>query len=403
MISNVDIIVAGGGPAGLAAAEAAAQRGASVAVFEKNAEIGSPTRTSGGSFISDLNALGIPADLYHPVRVCRFLSPKRSARFEYPDPIACAIDVRRVYQFLAQRAIRAGAQIFPASTVLELLLEDGRVRGAVIKNVRGLETVVHSRVLIDASGHRAGLLKKAGVSTGHQRFGVGAEYDLYAPNYNEDEIVLIVGSTIAPSGYAWALPWGGHRVRLGVGVVHADTDANPQDFLNRLVENASQFGMNLQGAQPVEYHTGLIPSDGLSECFVGNGILGAGDSAGQPSALLGEGIRWAIWAGAMAGETAAESIAANDHSAGFFARYNQRWRDKFGANLRVGAEINRRIARWSDERWDWGTELLASLTPYQFGQLLKTELIGGWALQAFWENPRLLKTGAKELLRRVGL
>ena len=337
------------------------------------------------------------------MRVCRFVSPNRAARFAYPDPIACAIDVRRVYQHLAQRAILAGAQVFPASTVLDPIVENGCVRGARIKNFRGLESEIQSRVLIDATGYRAGLLKKAGVSSGHQRFGVGAEYDLYAPNYNQDEIVLIVGSRIAPSGYAWALPWGGRRVRLGVGVIHADTNVNPEDYLNRLVENASAFGMDLAGAQPVEYHTGLIPSDGLSECFVGNGILGAGDSAGQPSALLGEGIRWAIWAGAMAGQTAAESVAANDQSSAFLSRYDKRWRDKFGANLRVAAEINRRIARWSDERWDWGTEVLASLTPYQFGQALKTELLGGWALKAFWSNPRLLKTGAKEVLRLAGL
>jgi digeranylgeranylglycerophospholipid reductase len=134
---------------------------------------------------------------------------------------------------------------------------------------------------------------------------------------------------------------------------------------------------------------------------VGNGILGAGDSAGQPSALLGEGIRWAIWAGKMAGETAAESIKANDHSAAFLSRYDKRWRDKFGANLRIAAEINRRIARWSDQRWDWGTELLASLTPYQFGQALKTEFLGAWAIQALWSNPKLIKTGAQEILRRV--
>jgi len=403
MIASVDVIVAGGGPGGLAAAEAAAQRGVSVAVFEKNSEIGSPTRTSGGSFIRDLEEIGIPASLYHPVNVCRFLSPNRSARFEYPDPIACAIDVRRVYQFLAQRAITAGAQVFPACTVLDPVLEDGCVRGVRVKNFRGIESEIRSRVVIDATGYRAGLLKKAGVSNGHQRFGVGAEYDLYAPNYNEEEIVLIVGSTIAPSGYAWALPWGGHRVRLGVGVIHADTNANPEDYLNRLVEKAGKFGMDLRGAQPVEYHTGLIPSDGLSECFVGDGILGAGDSAGQPSALLGEGIRWAIWAGTMAGQTAAESIAAHDNSAAFLSRYDKRWRDKFGANLRVAAQINRRIASWSDDRWDWGTDLLASLTPYQFGQALKTELLGAWAIKAFWSNPRLLKTGAKEILKRAGL
>lgn len=291
MVSEVDVVVAGGGPAGLAAAESAAKGGARVAVFEKNAEIGSPTRTSGGSFIRDLEELGIPAHLYHPVKVCRFISPNREARWEYPEPVACGIDVRQTYQFLAHRAILAGARVFPATQVLGL-----REGGVTVKTFRGQELPVDARIVLDATGYRAGLLKQAGVSTGHERFGVGAEYDLFAPHYNEDEVVLIVGSQIAPCGYAWALPYGNQRVRLGVGVIHADTSANPEDYLNRLVANAAGFGMDLRGAQPVEYHTGLIPSSGLSERFIGDGIMGVGDAAGQPSALLGEGIRWAIWA-----------------------------------------------------------------------------------------------------------
>ena len=48
---SVDVLVAGGGPGGLAAAEAAARSGCSVLVLEAGKEIGSPTRTSGGSFI----------------------------------------------------------------------------------------------------------------------------------------------------------------------------------------------------------------------------------------------------------------------------------------------------------------------------------------------------------------
>ena len=407
MVSEVDVVVAGGGPGGLAAAETAAKAGASVAVFEKNSEIGSPTRTSGGSFIRDLEELGIPATLYHPIKVCHFISPNRRARFDYPDPIACGIDVRGTYQFLAHRAILAGAQIFPATAVLDPLIEHGRVTGVRIRTQRGIEAQVHARVVLDATGHRAMLLKQAGITTGHQRFGVGAEYDLYAPNYNQDEVFLIVGSQIAPCGYAWALPYGNHRVRLGVGVIHADSSANPEDYLNRLVDNAATYGMDLRGAQPVEYHTGLIPSDGLSETFVGNGIMGVGDSAGQPSALLGEGIRWAIWAGNMAGEVAAQAVAANDVSAKYLGRYEKRWRSKHGANLKVAHEINTRIASWSDERWDWGTETLAKLTPDQFGQALRTELVGMWTFQALWANPQLLKTGIRQgvqsVLRRAGL
>jgi flavin-dependent dehydrogenase len=47
-----DAIIAGGGPAGLSAAEALAKRGCSALVLEQGHEIGSPIRTSGGSFSS---------------------------------------------------------------------------------------------------------------------------------------------------------------------------------------------------------------------------------------------------------------------------------------------------------------------------------------------------------------
>jgi digeranylgeranylglycerophospholipid reductase len=399
MISNTDILIAGAGPGGLAAAEAAARQGVSVAVFERNSEIGSPTRTSGGSFIQDMAGFGIPKHLYHPVRVCRFLSPHSSAQFTYPEPVACVIDVRGVYQHLAERAVQAGARIYPATTVLEPIRDGDRVTGARVRTSRGIELPVSCRVLVDATGYRADLLKKAGVISGHQRFGVGAEYDLYAPHFDEDEVVLIVGSAVAPCGYGWAFPWGKHRVRLGVGIIHADSSANPEDYLNRLLENGASFGMDLRGAQPIEYHTGLIPSDGTCEQFVGDGILGVGDSAGQPSALLGEGIRWAIYAGEMAGDVAADGVRSNDCSREFLVRYEKRWRKQFGKNLRIAHEINKRIARWSDEQWDRGTELLKLFTPDQFAQALRTELLGRWTFDLVWSNPKLLKTGAREILK----
>src|SRR5579871_2565561 len=84
--TSYDVIIAGGGPAGLAAAEALGKRGCSALVLEQNHEIGSPIRTSGGSFIDELEALGIPADLYHPIRRIRFVSPHNSAGWEYPKP-----------------------------------------------------------------------------------------------------------------------------------------------------------------------------------------------------------------------------------------------------------------------------------------------------------------------------
>lgn len=68
MSEQWDVLVVGGGPGGLAAGTAAARGGARVAVCERSAEIGSPIRTTGGSFVADMEKLGVPAELYHRIR-----------------------------------------------------------------------------------------------------------------------------------------------------------------------------------------------------------------------------------------------------------------------------------------------------------------------------------------------
>src|SRR5689334_2987523 len=133
---HFDVLVVGGGPAGLSAAEAAARGGARVAVLERQKEIGYPVHTSGGSWIADMRALGVPAELYHPIRSVTFLSPRREARFDYDDPVCCVIDVRGLYQHLAGRAVAAGVELHPNSPVERPIIEAGRVVGVIAKDHR---------------------------------------------------------------------------------------------------------------------------------------------------------------------------------------------------------------------------------------------------------------------------
>ena len=304
-----DAIIAGAGPAGLSAAATLAERGCSVLVLEQNHEIGSPIRTSGGTFIEEMQKLGIPERLYHPVSRIRFVSPKNEARFEYSIPRLGVLDVRGAFQFLAEKAIGAGAQIRLCTRVTQPIVEDDFVRGVKLQTDE-----LRCRLVIDATGYRSALLKQAGLDPGFQRFGVGSEYDMYAPRCDQDEALLIVGSRFAPSGYGWILPWGRGRVRVGVGVIHPDSRENPDDYLDKLVAESGRLGVDLKGAQPVEHHTGLIPSERFVEKFAGDGILGIGDAVGNASSLVGEGIRWAIYAGRMAGEVAAPALAKSDVS-----------------------------------------------------------------------------------------
>jgi digeranylgeranylglycerophospholipid reductase len=382
---NCDTVIAGGGPAGLSAAEAIASRGFRVTLVEQNHEIGSPIRTSGGSFVDELDALEIPAHLYHPLSRGRFLSPNNAVTFEYSPPRICVMDVRGVYQYLAARAIAAGATIRLGEQVSAPILQGDSVAG--LRTRRG---DIAARLTIDATGYRCVLLKQAGLDPGFARFGVGAEYDLYAPHCDPDEAVLIVGDEVAPSGYAWVFPWGNHRVRVGVGVIHPDSRANPDDYLDRLVANCDRWGVDLHGAQPIEHHAGLIPSEHFARRFAGNGILGVGDAVGNASSLLGEGIRWAIEAGRMAGDAAVQALESDDVSRRALERFEQRWRAKHGANLRLAHHINQRIAKWDSAKWDRRLEVLKMMTPDQFVEALKTNLSPGWLWGFLRAHPGLL-------------
>lgn len=400
-MEQIDVVIAGGGPGGLSAAKLLAERGFRVWVLEANAEIGSPTRTTGGTFIKDAQELGIPPHLYHVLRRGRMHSANRVVAREYPTPFACILNVRGVFQFLAERAIDAGAHIHVSTTVRDVLAENGTVVGVRAQDARGRAFETRAKLTMDGTGYRATLSKRAGVHPGFNRFGVGAEYDMYAPHYDESETVGIVGSAFAPAGYAWTAPYGNHRVRVGVGIIHGDSTADPADYLDKFVSQAENFNINLKGAQPLEYHHGLIPSDGMATKFVGNGIMALGDAAGQPSALLGEGIRWAMRGGMLAGNVAADALQANDVSEKFLARYERQWRKTYGKNLRIAAVINRRIASWNDAQWDEGIELLDQLNAEQFGQALASNFVSSWTLWALAGNPKLLKKSlglAKEML-----
>jgi digeranylgeranylglycerophospholipid reductase len=360
-----------------------------VTVLEQNHEIGSPIRTSGGSFIDEMQALGIPEHLYHPIRRVRFLSPQNSATFDYPAPRFCILDVRGTFQFLAERAIHAGARIRLATSATSPLIEDGFVRG-----VRTRKEELRCDLLIDATGYRSTLLKQAGLDPGFRRFGVGSEYDLFAPHCDQNEAVLIVGGKFAPSGYAWICPWGRGRVRVGVGVIHPDSRSNPDEFLDRLVAHADELGSNLSGAQPVEHHSGLIPSEQFVEKFAADGILGIGDAVGNASSLLGEGIRWAIHAGRMAGDVAAKALAQGDVSRRALEPFEKQWNKRYGADLRLAHKINVRIAQWDDAHWDQRVDLLKLMNPDQFAEALKTNLRGRWLWKFAAQNARHLAGAA---------
>lgn len=401
MLEECDVLIVGGGPAGLAAAEAAAKLNVRVMVLERQNEIGYPVHTSGGSWIRDMKALSIPEDLYHPISKVIFVSPHREVPLYYNPAVACVLDVRGVYQFLASRAIAAGASIRMRHTVETTIVEDGRVEGVIAKNHMSERISVRVPVTIDASGFSRHVGVRTEMGKAFHRYGYGAEYDMYAPNYPQDELFLIMGSQYAPRGYAWAFPRGNGRVRLGVGVLHPDCDEDARFYLDRIVQDLPQLSDKFRNASPIEYHTGLFPSEGPVERFSHDGLLLAGDAGGHGSTLVGEGIRFAIYSGQMAGTIAAEAVKASDTSAGFLERFDEQWRSKFGREMDIAYMINKHIANYSDEQWDNALDLMKRLTPAQVAQALRGDFTAGLVLGVLARNPGLVATGGKKFLDLV--
>lgn len=388
-MNRYDVIVVGGGPAGLSAAWAAARDGLRVAVFERSKEIGYPIHTSGGSWIRDLKELGIPDRFIHPIKRGIFLSAQARAEFFYDDPVSCILDVRGLYQYLAIEAARAGAHIFTQAAVTRALVVDDAPAGVALSHASGGD--YFAPLLIDASGMAGILAAQFGLRPPFTRFGIGAEVDVVNDEWPAETIALLFGSMAGPAGYGWIFPHGDGRVRIGVGVIRPATPTAPRILLHELLQKREIAGFPFHHHGTIESHVGSIPAAPPLRRASMDGLLVVGDAGGLISTLLGEGIRFAIAIGRIAGSVAVAAHEVGDFSAQFMARFDREWRRSFGRVFEIGNLINHRLSSYDDEKWNEKISLLASLPAAVVPGLLRGEFDAGLAYRTLFSHPAFFK------------
>ncbi len=368
-----DIVVVGGGPAGLSAAYTAAKGGAKVVLFEKDQSIAHSIRTSGVTWITEMEKLGIPSKFYNPIQNYRFVSPSNDVIIRGDVATSCVLDVRAAYQHLAFLAAREGAQLMIKSIVTDVIKEGHRVAGVKANTPTGKLTV-HSSLVIDASGFSTSVGRKAGVVGQWKRYGIGVEYECYCDDIDSMTWVLMVGKKYSDAGYAWLFPLSENRVRVGVGVGRPESNAEPLEKLNNIIEKRFKplDAIGDGKIQPLELHYGFIPNEGVRHNSVADGLIMVGDSAGQSNPLVLEGIRYAIEFGRLAGKVGADSLSHNSDR-DYLLEYERGWKAKAESKIYSALKVQMRWIGLTDEQWDKEIEILRYMTVDEFLDFIKAD------------------------------
>jgi digeranylgeranylglycerophospholipid reductase len=208
---------------------------------------------------------------------------------------------------------------------------------------------VTAPLVIDAEGANPILPQQLGVRP-HRTLVHGLQYEVDGADMgSEDAPDLYFGRDVAPGFFAWFMPTGSNRGRLGLAVDPRMTDRPPVHFLERLMREHPAVAGRMRRAKIVRKLAGRIPILGLRRPTYTDGMLVVGDAAGQVKATSGGGIYFSMLAGELAGRAAARYLgAARAEAAGALAAYEREWEAAFGREVRFTTVVRQAVNRLPD-------------------------------------------------------
>jgi len=389
---HYDIVIIGAGPAGLSAAYTA--RNAKVLVIEKDSGIGINIRTSGVSWIKEMREFGIPKEYFNPLKRYNFYSRSNTVTIEDKEYKACVLDVRRVYQYLAELA-SDNIELMLNTKFVKVLRDNNKINGIVAKRFNK-EIEIRSTLVIDASGFNSVILNSLGLRN-IRRYGVGAEYECYANNIDNEAWDLMVGSMYTPAGYAWIFPVNEKKVRIGVGVSRPESNADPLALLDNIIKNKVRPIDKLSNIKPIELHYGFIPNEGLMSNIIYDGLLIVGDSAGQANPLVLEGIRYAIEFGRLAGNIGIKSLEYNSTKESL-KEYEDTCKRRIKREIDAALRVQRKWLRLNDEEWDKELDIIRDMSINELIDFIRADFSITKMLRLAKNHPKLI---ARELFNIV--
>lgn len=340
--NKTEVIVVGGGPAGIACAVTIARAGHEVILIERGSFSGSKNVFGGAIYAQPTREIfpnfekEAPIERLNVEHKFAILGEDDSTVISYRhkdlENPAYTVIRGKFDRWMAEEARKAGVIIAEETVVKELLIENEKVVGVKTE----LEEY-YSDIVVLADGVNSLLAKQIGfretIEPKDVALSVKEVIKLDREKINErfnltdDEgcVYEIFGGPMKGMLGLGFLYTNKDSVSIGLGVgldALCDKNLKPYDLLDKLKEHPSISPL-IKDGELLEYSAHLIPEGGYKKIptLSGAGVMIAGDAAMLVNNLHWEGTNLAMISGKLAGETAVTALAKCDFSEKMLAKY----------------------------------------------------------------------------------